>query len=187
MKVLFSLFLSFFKTGLMTFGGGYAMLPILRDELVAKKGWLDEDELLNYFSIGSCTPGIIAVNVATFCGYKLKKNIGAFVATLGVILPSFIIIGAAFSVLGQMLHHPNTAHILNGIKIGVLAVLIKVVYDFGLKIYRTSQNKIWPALIFVVAITGLILLHISSALIIALALIIGVFCLLKTKIKKVAK
>ena len=92
MKDLFQLFFSFARIGGFTFGGGYAMLPMLQKEIVEKFGWVTEDELMDYYAIGQCTPGIIAVNTATFVGYKLKKLPGAIVATLGVITPSIIII-----------------------------------------------------------------------------------------------
>ena len=91
MKELFNLFKSFFMIGAFTFGGGYAMLPMLEKEVVTKHKWATMEEISNYFAIGQCTPGIIAVNTATFIGYKQKKNIGGVVATLGVVTPSIII------------------------------------------------------------------------------------------------
>ncbi|MBQ7866215.1 MAG: chromate transporter [Clostridia bacterium] len=92
MKVLFDLFRAFFTIGALTFGGGYAMLPMLEREIVTKHSWATNEELLNYFAIGQCTPGIIAVNTATFVGYKVKGVIGGIVATLGVVAPSMVII-----------------------------------------------------------------------------------------------
>ena len=92
MKLLFNLFISFFKIGIMTFGGGYAMLPMLENEIVTRNKWATMEEIMDYFAIGQCTPGVIAVNTATFVGYKKKKIIGGIVATLGVITPSIIII-----------------------------------------------------------------------------------------------
>ncbi|MBR1841146.1 MAG: chromate transporter [Alphaproteobacteria bacterium] len=89
---LFKIFIAFFKMGIFTFGGGYAMLPILKSEAVEKYKWVSEEDLLNYYSIGQCTPGIIAVNAASFIGYKLRRVPGLFAATLGVIAPSVIII-----------------------------------------------------------------------------------------------
>lgn len=92
MRELFMLMFAFAKVGAVTFGGGYAMLPILQKEIVEKRGWAEEDELLDYFAIGQCTPGVIAVNTATFIGYKHKGILGAVFATVGVILPSIAII-----------------------------------------------------------------------------------------------
>ena len=92
MNIYLDLFLTFAKIGVCTFGGGYAMLPILQREVVEKKGWATEEELTDYFAIGQCTPGIIAINTATFVGYQVCGTLGAFCATLGVVLPSFLII-----------------------------------------------------------------------------------------------
>ena len=92
MKELLVLFLTFAKVGVMTFGGGYAMLPILQREVVENKGWATDEELTDYFAIGQCTPGVIAVNTATFIGYRYKGLAGGILATLGVISPSIIII-----------------------------------------------------------------------------------------------
>ena len=92
MSVLWNLFTTFFKIGLFTFGGGYAMIPLLSAELAKKKRWTTDEELMDYYSIGQCTPGIIAVNVSTFIGYKLKGVSGAVAATAGMVAPSVVII-----------------------------------------------------------------------------------------------
>ena len=92
MKALWSLFLTFAKVGVMTFGGGYAMLPILQREVVENKGWATDEELTDYFAIGQCTPGVIAVNTATFIGRKYRGIPGGILTTLGVVSPSVIII-----------------------------------------------------------------------------------------------
>ena len=92
MHVFLDMFLTFAKVGVMTFGGGYAMLPILEREVVQNKKWATEEELMNYFAVGQCTPGVIAVNTATFIGYKYRGIPGAILATAGVIFPSLVII-----------------------------------------------------------------------------------------------
>ena len=92
MKLLPDLFLTFAKVGVMTFGGGYAMLPIIQREVVENKGWATEEEVMDYYAIGQCTPGVIAVNTATFIGQKLRGIPGAICATLGVVFPSVVII-----------------------------------------------------------------------------------------------
>ena len=92
MKELFDLFWTFCKIGALTFGGGYAMLPLIQREIVENKKWSTEKEILDYYAVGQCTPGVIAVNTATFIGYKLRGIIGGIVATLGVIFPSIVII-----------------------------------------------------------------------------------------------
>ena len=90
--MLLDLFLTFAKVGVMTFGGGYAMLPILRREVVDNKKWATDEELMDYFAIGQCTPGVIAVNVATFIGQKVCGVLGGITATLGLVFPSYVII-----------------------------------------------------------------------------------------------
>lgn len=92
MKTLIDLFFTFCRIGGLTFGGGYAMLPMIQKEIVEEKKWATEEEVLDYYAVGQCTPGIIAVNTATFIGYKVQGIIGAIVATLGVVFPSLIII-----------------------------------------------------------------------------------------------
>jgi len=92
MRQLWELFVSFFKIGLFTFGGGYAMLPMLQREIVDHHKWVTEEDVLDYYAIGQCTPGVIAVNTATFVGTKLRGWIGGLVATAAVVTPSVIII-----------------------------------------------------------------------------------------------
>ena len=184
MKVWLNLFFAFFKTGLFTFGGGYAMLPLLKNELTQKQKWLTEDELLNYFSVGQCTPGIIAVNVATFCGYKLKKTWGAVVATLGLVLPSLLIIMLIASVFRSLTAEQEAVHVLNGIRLGVTALLVKVVYDFVVKIYHDNEKKILPFMIFASAGGGLIILKLSAVWIVVLTLLFALALSLKQRFKK---
>ena len=92
MKELLDMFFTFARIGGLTFGGGYAMLPMLQKEVVEHRGWATEDELMDYYAVGQCTPGVIAVNTATFIGYKQRGVIGAIFATLGVVFPSLVII-----------------------------------------------------------------------------------------------
>lgn len=169
MKILKQLFITFFKTGLFTFGGGYAMLPLLKAEVVDKRQWVSEDELLDYFSIGQCTPGIIAVNVSTFCGYKMKGVIGAVVATSAMILPSLIIITLVASVLGHYIHHPLVAHAFAGIRLGVMALLIKITIDLGKKIWKESSCRQLHAFIFLLSAVLLLIGNVSAVLIVVLA------------------
>lgn len=92
MKELFSLFFSFSKIGAMTFGGGAAMLPMLQRELVENRAWVTEEEIMDYYAVGQCTPGIIAINTATFVGYKKRGVLGGIFSTAGMVFPSFVII-----------------------------------------------------------------------------------------------
>ena len=184
MKTLVSLFVSFFKTGLFTFGGGYAMLPLLKNEVVEKRGFITEEELLNYFSIGQCTPGIIAVNVATFCGYKLKKTLGAVVATLALVLPSFLIITFIATVLPYFLSNQTVTHIVSGVRIGVAALMFKIAFDLGKSIYQKSRKKAISLFIFSSAAASLFLLHLSSVFVVLIAALIGLFVVFIERAKK---
>ena len=124
MKLLLSLFITFAKVGVMTFGGGYAMLPILQREVVENKGWATEEELADWFAIGQCTPGVIAVNAATFIGSKIKGFFGALFATLGVITPSIIIITVIAAFISNFAHLPVVIHAFAGIRVAVAALIL---------------------------------------------------------------
>lgn len=149
------------------------MLPLLKDETVIYRKWITEDELLNYFSIGQCTPGIIAINVSTFCGYKLKGITGAIVATSAMVLPSLIIIMLVASVLNRYIDMPAIASAFAGIRIGVTALLANLIWDMGLKLYRESSFKILHGSIFAISLILLIFGNVSAVLIVIIAAISG--------------
>lgn len=123
MKELFDLFFTFARIGAFTFGGGYAMLPMLQREVVQSRKWATEDEVLDYFAIGQCTPGVIFVNTATFIGYKQKGFLGAIFATAGGVFPSLIIIMVIAAVLTNFAHLPVVQYAFGGIRV-VVGVLI---------------------------------------------------------------
>lgn len=133
MRDLLSLFALFFKIGLFTFGGGYAMLPLLKDEVVNKRRFVSDEELLDLYSIGQCTPGIISINVATFIGYQQKGIGGAVAATSGIVLPSLIIITLVASILQQFMDNRYVAYAFAGIRICVAALIADVIYDLAKK------------------------------------------------------
>ena len=130
---LLKLFFSFSKIGIMTFGGGYSMLPMLQEECIKKNKWATEDEMLDYFAIAQCTPGIIAVNTATFIGYKLRRGLGAIVATLGVVFPSFVIITLLASAIRMFQDNPYLIKAFAGIRISVSALIANSVLKFAKK------------------------------------------------------
>lgn len=173
MKILAELFGVFFKVGLFTFGGGYAMLPLLKAELVDRKHWVGEDELLDYFSIGQCTPGIIAINVATFCGYKLKKITGGVTATLAMICPSLIIITLVAACLNKMMDHEVVKSAFAGVRLGVSALLVNLIYEMGVKIYRQSARKILHGVIFLCAVALLFGLGAPAVTVVVLSAVAG--------------
>ncbi|MBE6452288.1 MAG: chromate transporter [Alphaproteobacteria bacterium] len=155
---VFSLLIMFFKIGLFTFGGGYAMLPLLRTEVVNKHRLMEEDELLDIYAIGQCTPGIIAINVATFVGYKQKGVLGAICATLGMILPSLIIITLVATILKNYMHNRYVSYAFAGIRVCVVALIADVVYDLWRKNVKLLSDKI----IFVLAVLLLVFFNVGA-------------------------
>ena len=124
MKELFDLFWTFAKIGSITFGGGYAMLPIIQREIVEKKKWATEEEVMDYYAVGQCTPGVIAVNTATFIGYKLRGIFGGIFATLGVVFPSLVIIMVIAAFLKNFAEFEIVKHAFGGIRVAVVALII---------------------------------------------------------------
>ena len=148
MKPYVSLFFTFAKIGVCTFGGGYAMLPILQRELVDNKGWATEEELADYYAVGQCTPGVIAVNTATFVGYNQMGWLGGVVATLGVVFPCLVIIMAIAAFLSNFMHLDVVVHAFNGVRAGVVALIFSSV----LKLLNTSLVDWKTRLIYVVVL-----------------------------------
>lgn len=165
MVSLWKLYALFFKMGLFTFGGGYAMLPILQKEAVEKQKWITEEELLNYYSIGQCTPGIIAVNAASFIGYKLRKIGGLISATLGVISPSLIIIVLVAALLRKYMDNQYVQWAFGGIRICVIALIIDTVWNMWQKGVKDVRGYI----IFAAAALLLWLFDLSAIVIVILA------------------
>ena len=140
LRVLWQVFLSFFKIGAFTFGGGYAMIPLIQNEAVEKRHWVTDEDILEVVAIAESTPGPIAINSATFVGYKAAGILGSVCATLGVVLPSFIIILTLSFVLRQFQEVQAVQYAFQGIRAGVLALLIKALWTM----YKRSP-KGWPA------------------------------------------
>ena len=170
MKKLLDLFFTFAKVGVMTFGGGYAMLPILQREVVENKGWATEEELMDYFAIGQCTPGVIAVNTATFIGQKYKGFWGAIFATLGVVFPSLVIISLLAGVIEAFSHLVWVQNAFGGIRVCVCVLIANAV----LKLYKKAVVDVPTFLIFLVVALGSLLLDLSPVIFVVAAAIIGV-------------
>ncbi|MBO4562536.1 MAG: chromate transporter [Clostridia bacterium] len=154
---LFKLFTAFNRIGAFTFGGGYAMLPMLERECVEKTGWVTHDELLDYFAIGQCTPGVIAVNTATFVGKKQRGIMGAFAATAGVVLPSFIIICVLTALLANFADIPVVKYALHGIRVAVGVLILNTVI-------KLVKEKIKEPLGYILAILAFLLVALPSTL-----------------------
>lgn len=132
MSEYLQLLISFFKVGLFTFGGGYAMLPILQREIIEARQWVSEEELLDCYAIGQCTPGVIAVNTATYIGFKRKGVLGSVLATFAIVLPSFLIISFIALFLRNFADNVYVSYAFMGIRVAV-AVLVA---DALIKLYR---------------------------------------------------
>ena len=125
--ILLKLFAAFARVGVLTFGGGYAMIPMLEREIVDRHGWATSEELMDYYAVGQCTPGVIAVNTATFIGYKVAGNIGGVVATLGVIFPSFVIITVIAGIIQNFADIPAVKSAFAGIRVCVCVLIFNSV------------------------------------------------------------
>lgn len=169
-KEIFGLFLLFFKIGLVTFGGGLAMLPILERELVDKRKWVTKERLMDYFTIGQSTPGIIAVNVATFIGYERGGFWGSLFATIGVVTPSLIIISIIAIFLAGFADNVYVKKILAGVNIAVAALLTKVVWSFK----KTVTKSVVSVLLFAASFVLIVFFHVNTALVIIGAIFAGV-------------
>ena len=175
MSVLIELFMTFAKIGLFTFGGGYAMLSIIEDICVEKKNWITHDEMMNITVIAESTPGPIAINCATYVGYKKGKLPGAILATLGVAVPSFVIIFVISMFLEGFLEIAWIAHAFQGIKLAVGILIL----DAALKMIRKMPKKrlqigILIAAFAVILLINVLKLHLSSVLVMIAAASISV-------------
>ena len=146
MKKLLDVFWTFFKIGLFTFGGGYAMMPILEKEIIQYRGWMTSSEFIDIFAISEMTPGPVAVNSATFLGYKVGGLIGAFTATLAVVLPSFIII----SILYYSIEKFKNSKYVDWIFQGIRPVVLGLIASAAISVARTSLVDIKSVILGIV-------------------------------------
>ena len=170
MHIFLDFFLTFAKVGVMTFGGGYAMLPILQREVVDKKGWATEEELMDYFAIGQCTPGIIAVNTATFVGQKKKGFWGGIFATLGVVFPSVVILCALAGVIEAFSHLTWVQNAFGGIRICVCVLILNAV----VKLLKKALVDVPAGIIFGLVTLGSLFIPISPVIFVVLAAVAGI-------------
>lgn len=170
MRQLLDLFVSFFKIGLFTFGGGYAMLPMLQREIVEKHKWATEDDVLDYYAIGQCTPGIIAVNTATFVGVKLAGALGGAVSTVAVVSPSLIIITIISTILRNFAEYAVVQHAFAGIRVAVAALVVVSVA----KLFKKGVKDVLGYVIFAVSLLLVFFLDVSPIWVVLAAIAIGV-------------
>ncbi len=178
MKELFELYLSFFKIGLFTFGGGYAMIPMLEREIVTKRKWATLEELMNYFAISQCTPGVIAVNTATFTGYKRKGVLGGLFATLGVITPSIIIICLLAGILNAFSDNIYVKRAFAGISVAVCALMVSAI----IKLFKAGVKDAFALTVALIALILALFFKVSNIIIVIAAGILG--CIYKVITEK---
>ena len=169
MKKLFELFWIFAKIGISTFGGGYAILPILEHELTEKRKWATAEEIAEYYAIGQCTPGIISVNVATFIGYKQKGILGGIFSTLGIIFPSILIISLIAVFIESYKNLECIQNAFNGIKVCVGALIISAVF----KLWKSSITDKTTLLIFIITFMFSLILDLSPLILLVFAGLAG--------------
>ena len=169
MKDIIDLFTVFFQMGAFTFGGGYAMLPIIQEEIVNKRNWASNEEVIDYYAIGQCTPGIIAVNTATFIGYKRKGIIGGIIATLGLVSPSLLIITVIARFFRHFQDYKIVQHAFGGIQAAVVALIVSAV----IKMFKQSVKDNLGLVLFGLAFLAVAFFSISPIIIIILAGLAG--------------
>ena len=180
-KNLFNLYFSFAKIGTFTIGGGLAMMPMMQSELIEKRKWITDEELIDYYAVGQSTPGIVAVNVATFVGYKQMGIVGGIFATLGMVTPSLVIIMILASLINSINDFPIIQKALKGINVAVAALLTSTIINFMKKTIKKFTNAIFMMISFLLVFV----FKLPSFWIILFALLIGVVLTYKEK-KKVA-
>lgn len=175
MPILLDLFLTFAKIGMFTFGGGYAMIPLIENVCVENKKWITHDEMMTITVIAESTPGPIAINCATYVGYKKGKLLGAIVATLGMIIPSFVIIYLISRFLNHFLEITWVANAFKGIKIAVGILIV----DAAIKMLSKMKKKPMQIAMVCFAVISMILinvfaLNVSSMVLMLMAAVIGI-------------
>lgn len=170
MKILGDLFLTFIQVGGLTFGGGYAMLPILQREVVEKRNWATDEELTDYFAVGQCTPGIIAVNTATFVGQKQAGVLGGIVATLGIVAPSLVII----SILAGFINTFAELAVIKNAFAGIRVCVCVLIFNAVCKLWKSSVKNKLALAIFAVVTLGSLFFDLSPVFFVVVAAVLGI-------------
>ena len=152
MKEYLELFWAFAKVSCLTFGGGYAIIPLVERELIKKRGWITMDEVMDYYTIAQITPGLIGVNLATFVGHKRKNAIGGIFATLGYVLPSATLIMAAAVFIGNFAELPVVQHAFTGIRIAVGALILDTVIKMVKGAFKDSKAPVICIIVFIISV-----------------------------------
>lgn len=177
LKQFLEIYYTFAKIGTFTIGGGLAMMPMMQKELIDKHHWITEEDLIDYYAVGQSTPGIVAVNVSTFVGYRQLGVLGGIVATLGMVTPSLVIIMLLAGVINSIDEYPVVQKALRGINVAVAALLTSVIVKFAKKTIKKPVHAVYMMISFVLVIW----LKIPSFWIIIAALCMGVFLTYREK------
>ena len=184
MKKLIELFLTMLKIGIFTFGGGYSMIAFLESELVEKKKWIERDDFLNMIAIAESTPGPVAINSATYIGYKMSGVLGSILCTLGVVLPAFIIMFIISLYFDQFLKLKYISYAFKGIQIGVIYLILRA----GIRFYKNLDKSLFNTIMIFLVMSFMILFSIlsinfSSIYFIVISGFIGMIILNKKEVK----
>jgi len=181
---LLSLFLTFAKVGVMTFGGGYAMLPILQREIVENHSWATDEDLANYYAIGQCTPGVIAVNTATFIGHKERGIPGAVAATLGVVFPSVVIITTLAGLISRFSDNLYVQKAFMGIRVCVCVLILKAI----LKLLKSAVVDKLTLAVYLIVLAVSLFFDVSPVLLVFVVAVAGILlCLIGARAGKEAR
>ena len=167
---LWELFLTFAKIGALTFGGGYAMLPMLQREVVENKGWGTEEELMDYYAIGQCTPGVIAINTATFVGQKTRGTLGGVIATFGVVFPSLVII----TIIAGLVNNFAELAVVKNAFAGVRVCVCVLIFNAVIKLFKSAVKDLGTGVIFVLVLLGSLFLDWSPVIFVLIAAVLGI-------------
>ena len=167
--LLLDIFTTFARIGSLTFGGGYAMLPMIQEEVVKKRKWVSEEEVIDYYAIGQSTPGIIAINTATFVGYKLKGVIGAIVASLGMVFPSLVIISIIAAFFQKFQDYTIVQNAFGGIRVAVIALILNTIINM----WKKSVKDYIGVIVFLVAFLVVTFFDISPVIVIIISFAVG--------------
>ena len=182
MNRLLDMFITFTKVGAMTFGGGYAMLPILQREVVEKKKWATDAEITDFFAIAQCAPGALAVNTVIFIGQKMNGVVGGIVAALGVTFPSLVIISLLAGMIEAFSHLAWVQHAFGGIRVCVCILILNAV----VKLYKTAVIDKWTTIIFVLVAIGGYMLDVNPVVFVVLAALAGIVLSVKAGVASLA-
>ena len=177
MKDLLTIFFTFLKIGAFTFGGGYAMIPLIQREAVEKHHWVTDEDILEVVAIAESTPGPIAINAATFVGYQHKGVTGALTATFGVVLPSFVIILAIAGILRQFKELQVVQYAFNGIRVGVLVLMLKAL----IKMFKTNRKGIMAYFLMGVSFVLTAFCKVNTFLVIGICALLGLVSALRAE------